>query len=238
MFRFEPKELENLIYLKELTVLKSYISLMKKILQSLLILITLLHLNACQQRHFGYLSKVKVKQNPSQNIAKEKKEISDKKETENSEAEIVEEIISAEADSTANLVGSTRNLIGKKPIETKGIKSSKENPIKRKYPINKKQYDSPNIPAYIALALSVLSSSGILLDLLIFDGGVFFLISMILAIPILILGIVGLNKYRREKARDGYVASIIAIVFGSLAILFFIILLIILLVFLTSGGFY
>ncbi len=201
---------------------------MKKILQSLLILITLLHLNACQHKHFGYLSKVKVKQNPTQNIAKEKKEISDKKETENSEAEIVEEIISAEADSSANLVGSTRNLIGKKPIERKEIKSTKETQTKRYFPKGKKQYDSPNIPAYIALALIVFSGAAILLDLFLFGSGIFILINMILAIPILILGIVGLNNYRREKARDGYVASIIAIVFGSLSILFFIILLILL----------
>ncbi len=211
---------------------------MKKKLYYLFILSLLFHLNACQQRHFGYLSKVKVKQNPTQNIAKEKKEISDKKETENSEAEIVEEIISAEADSTANLVGSNRNLIGKEPIETKEIKRNKETQTKRSFPKDKKQYDSPNIPAYIALALSVISSTGILLDLLVLDEGVFFILAMILAIPILILGIIGLNKYRREKARDGYAASIIAIVYGSLAILFFIILLIILLAILSTGGFY
>jgi hypothetical protein len=211
---------------------------MKKILQSLLILITLLQLNACQHRQFGYLSKVKVKQNPTQSSSKEKKEISKEKEVEIVEIEKEEEIISAEADSAVNLVGSNRNLIGKKPIGKKEIMHSQDLKIKKNAPKDKKQYDSPNIPAYIALALSVLSSSGILLDLLIFDNGIFFTISMILAIPILILGIVGLNKYRREKARDGYVASIIAIVFGSLAILFFVILFILLLVFLSSGGFY
>lgn len=211
---------------------------MKKILQSLFIVMILMHLNACQQRHFGYLSKVKVKQNPTQHIAKEKKELSKAKEVEIAEIEKEEELISAASDSAVNLVGSNRNLIGKKPIDKKEIKSSKENPIKRNFPKDKKQYDSPNIPAYIALALSIVSGTGILLDILLFDEGVFFLISMILAVPILILGIIGLNKYRREKARDGYVASIIAIIFGSLAILFFVILFIFLLVFLLSGGFY
>ena len=211
---------------------------MKKILQSLFIVIMLMHLNACQHRHFGYLSKVKVKQNPTQNIAKEKKDLSKEKEVEIAEIAKEEELISAASDSAVNLVGSTRNLIGKKPIEKKEIKSTKENPIKRNFPKDKKQYYSPNIPAYIALALSIVSGTGILLDILLFDEGVFFLISMILAVPILILGIIGLNKYRREKARDGYVASIIAIIFGSLAILFFVILFIFLLVFLLSGGFY
>lgn len=211
---------------------------MKKILQSLFIVMMLMHLNACRQRHFGYLSKVKVKQNPTQHIAKEKKELSKAKEVEIAEIEKEEELISAASDSAINLVGSNRNLIGKKPIDKKEIKSSKENPIKRNFPKDKKQYDSPNIPAYIALALSIVSGTGILLDILLFDEGVFFLISMILAVPILILGIIGLNKYRREKARDGYVASIIAIIFGSLAILFFVILFIFLLVFLLSGGFY
>jgi hypothetical protein len=211
---------------------------MKKKLYYLFILSLLFHLTACQHKHFGYLSKVKVKQNPTQHIAKEKKEISKEKEVEIVEIEKEEELISAEADSTTTLVGSNRNLIGKKPIERKEIKSNLENQTKRNFPKGKKDYDSPNIPAYIALALSVVSGTGILLDILLFDEGVFFLISMILAVPILILGIIGLNKYRGEKARDGYVASIIAIIFGSLAILFFAILFIFLLVFLSSGGFY
>ncbi len=204
---------------------------MKKILQSLFIVIMLLHLNACQHRHFGYLSKVKVKQNPTQSIAKEKKEISKEKEVEIAEIEKEEELISAASDSTVNLVGSNRNLISKTPNDKKEIKSSKENPIKRNFPKDKKQYDSPNIPAYIALALSVISSTGILLDILVIDDGLFFILAMILAIPILILGIVGLNNYKRERARDGYIASIISIIYSILIILLFLVILVFLLLF-------
>lgn len=213
---------------------------MKRILQSLFVVIILLLLNACQQKQFGHLSKVRVKQNSTQQIAKEKKEVSKEKEVEITEIEKEEELISAEADSTITLVGSTRNLIGSKPsknAEVKDPQPKKDNPKKRSIKAPDDSF-KPNIPAYIGLGLSAISALGILIDLTLWGDGYLALIGFLLVIPILILGIVGYSNYRRERASDGYAAALASIIYSSIVVLFFVVLFIIVLLFLLTGGFY
>jgi hypothetical protein len=212
--------------------------LMKKILYNLFVFIILLQLNACNQKQFGHLSKVRVKQAPAEKQAK----INDKPAPSEMllTSDSLPELVSAQVGAPEIILGSNRNLIGSKPNKNAEAKETqvKKSKLKKKASAADPAPFKPNIPAYLGLGLSALSAFTIFMDITILDEGYLALIGLLLAIPILILGIVGFSNYRRERASDGYAASLIAIIFSSLLILLAIVIFIVILLFLLTGGYY
>jgi hypothetical protein len=208
---------------------------------SLIWLILLLLVSACNQKQFGHLSKVRVKQKDLV-MAKQ----ASKEQTEPKEEVMEEEQVEASAESeTAITLGSNRNIIGKKQVPT--VKEQRQQPKKaeaNKSAKKEKKSKSdpnpykPNIPAYIGLGLGVLSVLFTFLEFSVVQDGWAILIAFFLSIPVLILGIIGYSQYRREKATDGYMASLFAIIIGSIFLLLLILIMIFVLLIVLSGGYF
>lgn len=210
--------------------------------QTRLLLASLLILfSACNQKQFGHLSKVRVKQKDLV-MAKQ----ASKEQTELKEEVMEEEQVEASTDSeTAITLGSYRNIIGKKQVP----KVKEQRQLAKKSVVNKRAKKEkksksdpnpfkPNIPAYIGLGLGVLSVLFTFLEFSVVQDGWAILIAFFLSIPVLILGIIGYSQYRREKATDGYMASLFAIIIGSIFLLLLILIMIFVLLIVLSGGYF
>ncbi len=194
--------------------------------------------SACNQRQFGHLSKVRVKQKDVAISKKESKEKSEMKE----EAIEEEQVVTSAEPETAIVLGSNRNIIGKKQSiqinkQTKPIKKSELKKLKKEKQDNPYP-NKPNIAAYIGLGLAVLSVLFTILELSLIQDGWAIIIAFFLSIPALILGIIGYSQYRREKATDGYMASLFTIIIGSIFLLILLLLLILVLVLVASGVYF
>lgn len=196
-------------------------------------------LSACQSRHYGHLSKVRVKQ--KQEIAKISKPTQVK--TDSSFSRSDEPIPISASLETKSVISDIPLSLPKISPEKGAIKqettqeqsapkSKKDSKVKRRF--EEPVPDKLNIPAYVAAALSFISLISIPIDVFTGDGyGT--IISFLLSIPILILGYAGLARVKKKKSITGKGLAIFAIVTGFLLIALFLTLVVLLLLFFSGG---
>lgn len=210
---------------------------------SYLLLISLF-LSACQSRHYGHLSKVRVKQKQVvKKVEKPQKEKEAVPEASNPDEQVTaslepqKELISIPENSQTTQLGK-----GKESNQTLQKKTSPQpKRVEKNKPAKNKTETGPtkhNYPAFIAAGLSVLSLLIIYLDFFSWENYLPSLITLLLSVPILVLGFIGQWKYKEKKVKNGKVLSQFSLVVGFilLGVLLFLILILILLAS-FSGGF-
>lgn len=209
---------------------------------SYLVLISLI-LSACQSRHYGHLSKVRVKQKlVIKHVEKPKKEKVALPEASNPEEQVTaslepqKELISIPEIPQTTLQGKEKesNQTLQKKTSPRPKKAEKNKPLKNKTEAEPTKH---NYPAFIAAGLSVLSLLAIAADFFLIELGTPSIVAFVTAIPILILGFTGLNKYQKKRAKNGKGLAIFSIVVGFTLIAVFLALLVFIILFIFSGGY-
>lgn len=187
-------------------------------------------LSSCQSQRYGYLSKIRVKPNKEIKYTEQVKAYK-------TEATVFPsgELISACLESNPEIgqaLPEAKALF--QPEETSGHTKPKNNIQQQKKagesnPKHKTQEppspDKHNIHAYIGAGFAALSLLSFLLSL---SPGfeVLAFSSFLLSIPALILGLIGLSRYKKKKSKNGKILSLFAIlpgiVFFGLVVLFII----------------
>lgn len=196
-------------------------------------------IGACQSRHYGHLSKVRVKQ--KQEIAKDSNPTQVKTDpafTSSEEpisASLEAKSLIKEIPSSLPKISPEKGAIQQETTQEQSApKSKKDSKVKRRF--EEPVPDKLNIPAYVGAALSLISLISIPIDVFTGDGYAT-IISFLLSIPILILGYAGLARVKKKKSKTGKGLAIFAIVTGFLLIALFLTLVVLLLLFLFSGGY-
>lgn len=219
--------------------LRSYLKKLSNQLCYFLLLSILL--NACQSRHYSHLNKVRVKSKLKEKTAgkhpkikEEKPIISKPKALETASIETKKEFvpIQNDFDSLTQSYTETRNPKQESKIALEKLVESSPT-ITQKEPVTPKQ----NITAFVAANLGVLSLLAIAADLFLIELGTPSIIAFGMAIPILILGFIGLNNYKKKRAKNGKGWAIFSIVVGFTLIALFLALLIFIILFIFSGGY-
>lgn len=182
-----------------------------------ILIVSLFFLASCQHKHYGHLSKVRVKEKPLVERSKPTHETVTSNEEDKLEMQV---LVSNEPSFQINKEKeqllpklNTPKQDQKARVATKKETSKQQEKKSRKF--QKSPGPRTNYEAYVGLGFGILSSLLFLVDLMLIYSGHLIAGSIVLAFPAIILGVIGFKRYRNNKSKDGQWEAIAAIIIGG-----------------------